>query len=290
MTDLGRPLIHLDGSPRSEQALRLAATLQPEPTRTTLLRVVRREEEAPEALRYLRDVAWARVAGPPATVLAQGTEDPARLILEVAARGGHDVVVFTRSQHKGLRRWFRSDLAERVLRTSSVPVLVGNPQRIGEETRPLRRILVPLDGGEVSAQVLPWVQSLCLAHGAEAALFRAVSVAPHDNVMSFSGELDAARGEGRAQLLGVARELELAGVQASCHLGRGLPTGAILRAATELRVDLIAMATHGRRGLERWLCGSVAEAVARACAPPALLVRAAGVGVAPASASSYAAR
>jgi nucleotide-binding universal stress UspA family protein len=38
--------------------------------------------------------------------------------------------------------------------------------------------------------------------------------------------------------------------------------------------DLVAMTTHGRTGLERWLMGSVAEAVIRRSSAPVLLVRA----------------
>ena len=46
----------------------------------------------------------------------------------------------------------------------------------------------------------------------------------------------------------------------------------IVKEAQAARVDLIAMATHRRRGLDRAFRGSVAETVERASAIPVILV------------------
>ena len=48
----------------------------------------------------------------------------------------------------------------------------------------------------------------------------------------------------------------------------------IIKSAATDKDTLIAMATHGRSGLDRWLLGSVAEKVLRAASNPLLLVRA----------------
>lgn len=48
--------------------------------------------------------------------------------------------------------------------------------------------------------------------------------------------------------------------------------GTILDVAEELRPDLVAMSTHGRSGTERWVRGSVAERVLRACPVPLFMV------------------
>ena len=57
---------------------------------------------------------------------------------------------------------------------------------------------------------------------------------------------------------------------------RGSPAEAIIESALPEKDSLIAMATHGRSGLNRWLLGSVAEKVLRGAANPLLLVRAKG--------------
>jgi len=53
----------------------------------------------------------------------------------------------------------------------------------------------------------------------------------------------------------------------------GLPSEQIPEAAAAEGAGLLAMTTHGTSGLPRWWLGSVAEAVARECPCPLLLVR-----------------
>lgn len=53
---------------------------------------------------------------------------------------------------------------------------------------------------------------------------------------------------------------------------RGDPTTVILAVAEELRVDLIVMPTHGHKGIERMVLGSVAERIARAAGRPVLII------------------
>jgi nucleotide-binding universal stress UspA family protein len=48
----------------------------------------------------------------------------------------------------------------------------------------------------------------------------------------------------------------------------------IIKAEEELNIDLVAMSTHGRRGISRWVFGSVTEKVLRGGSVPVLVVRA----------------
>ena len=54
---------------------------------------------------------------------------------------------------------------------------------------------------------------------------------------------------------------------------RGSPAHALVSLAQETPHDLVAMTTHGRSGLSRWMMGSVAEAMIRASGDPVLVVR-----------------
>jgi len=60
----------------------------------------------------------------------------------------------------------------------------------------------------------------------------------------------------------------------SCRImsRRGDPASVILT-AEELKVDLIVMPTHGHKGIERMILGSVAERVAREARRPVLTIR-----------------
>ena len=51
---------------------------------------------------------------------------------------------------------------------------------------------------------------------------------------------------------------------------------AILDSAHELKADMIVMGTHGRRGLRRWVEGSVAENVMRRAPCPVMTIRTQG--------------
>ena len=65
---------------------------------------------------------------------------------------------------------------------------------------------------------------------------------------------------------------ELRGIEARPMVITGDPFDGILRAAAEVKADLIVMGTHGRGGLERVLLGSVAEKVLRGSSCPVLVV------------------
>ena len=63
------------------------------------------------------------------------------------------------------------------------------------------------------------------------------------------------------------------GVPYEHRLLSGTPVDAILGIAESAHVDLFVLGTHGRRGIDRVLMGSVAEAVVRRAKCPVLAVK-----------------
>jgi nucleotide-binding universal stress UspA family protein len=146
-----------------------------------------------------------------------------------------------------------------------------------------RRILVAVDGSRTSDAALR--EALELARHAHARL-RIVHVidSPYDypDVMfghvagDFEDLQHAWQKAGQAMLdqaLAVAREVPF---EAEGELietaGRRLPD-AIVDEARRWGADLIVVGTHGRRGLDRLLLGSVAEGISRTSPVSVLLVR-----------------
>ncbi len=144
-----------------------------------------------------------------------------------------------------------------------------------------KKILVPLDGSEMAETVLPHAVALARATGAEVALATVVQF----TLGAAGGKLDAmpeAAAERRAALKAEAmlylkkiqRDLKGQGVTAGCVVLDGDVAGDLIIYAERERVDLVAMATHGRSGIDRFVMGSIAEKVVRGTLKPVLLVRA----------------
>jgi nucleotide-binding universal stress UspA family protein len=127
------------------------------------------------------------------------------------------------------------------------------------------RVLVPLDGSELAEAILPLLGSSEHPWGSEVLLVR--SLTPE------SPARPTAEGEAGAYLAAQAQMLERAGLRVRCEVWHGDPSQMIVNAAVRGRVDLIAMTTHGWRGLDRLRFGSVAESVVRRARVPVLLVR-----------------
>lgn len=72
--------------------------------------------------------------------------------------------------------------------------------------------------------------------------------------------------EAEKYVRGIAKRLEAQGVRARGEIRFGLAANVLLDVAEEADVSLIALSTHGRGGLSRWVFGSVAEKVIRALA------------------------
>ena len=116
--------------------------------------------------------------------------------------------------------------------------------------------------------------------GAEVCVFHVVAplvVIPY-GYMGQAETLEAAqearRKEGKELAEHAAQQLRAAGFQVDPLLGDGDPKTTILDKAQEWNADVIFMGSHGRRGIERFLIGSVSEAVLRHASCSVELVRA----------------
>jgi CBS domain-containing protein len=136
-------------------------------------------------------------------------------------------------------------------------------------------ILVPLDGSPGSESVLPTVGELARAQSSRVRLLRVApeprAVEGDDRIIVFADqETSRVELELRAYLRQAARALP--GIEVDCAVSFGEAAAEIVKEAQTARADLIAMASHRRRGLQRALKGSVAETVERASAIPVMLV------------------
>ena len=136
------------------------------------------------------------------------------------------------------------------------------------------RLLVPVDGSDAAMVALD--ETLTLADRLNASVHSLYAVDP-SHAHGFTTEdlvLAALEDEGEATLADVRERCQAHDVPVETTIERGHPSDAILDYATDNGMDLIVMATHGRRGLDRFLLGSVTEHVIRHADVPVLTVRA----------------
>jgi nucleotide-binding universal stress UspA family protein len=233
---------------------------------------------------YLRGIAdWVRRAGLGVqTVVQRGPA--AEAIVDYAEQEGAQFIVMATHGYSGIQRWTHGSVAERVLQAAGVPVLMVRAQEEGtgasQQHMQCQHILVPLDGSELAEQVLPVVTSVAEAVGAKVTLFQ-VSVSQPTTMIGddwffvpVQGDFDALDRKAQAYLEHVADRLRETGTQVSTAIWRGAVADSIVEYAEANHVDLVAMCTHGRTGLARWVLGSTADRVLRAGEVPILLVRA----------------
>jgi nucleotide-binding universal stress UspA family protein len=149
------------------------------------------------------------------------------------------------------------------------------------------KILVPLDGSELSASVLPHAEELARRFEAEIILLQAVTpltqlvaqtaptsleaAAPAVSLELASEAYDAGKAAAREYLEQTAASLRGNQLKVRWETVEDQPGDAILAKAGD--VDLIAMSTHGHGGLGRLVFGSVTDHVLRHSPVPLLVVR-----------------
>lgn len=301
-------VIPLDGSFRAEQALPVAARvaratggslllvqvvntpidysggLAPVPMMTT--EIV--EAELKGAADYLTAVAARRnLAG-----IAISTEVrygiPAQQLMEAAQRRGSDLIVLCSHGRTGFARWALGSVAHTLVHQSTVPLLVLRQQQTLSpvEARQPINTLVPLDGSPLAEAALAPALALTMALAApERGVLHLVQVVKDLRSVAedgFVGELNeethllarsylarvAERVEAQmpGHRLALTSSVEVASDVASALLG-------VAEQAGPGGCDLIAISTHGRDGLERWVMGSVTERLLNTTRLPMLIVR-----------------
>ncbi|HZU66340.1 MAG TPA: universal stress protein [Ktedonobacteraceae bacterium] len=225
---------------------------------------------------------------------------PAVNILSAAESYGMDLIILSSHGYTGMTRWIMGSVAEKVSHASPVPVLIlreGKPPLAGlhPDGSGSLKALVPLDGSaHAEAAIAPAAQLIAglAAPGRGALHLTQVVVMPALEQLSYSE---------RAMILQKAKENLSATVQ---EIRKGLIAnygddlhlsitwsvtvdddiaGGIVRmaengedaegAGTFGRCDMIAMATHGYSGLQRWTLGSITERVLHTTRLPLLIVR-----------------
>ena len=120
--------------------------------------------------------------------------------------------------------------------------------------------------------ILPKVEKLATELKASIALLRVAYAHTFPGADPTDAEVKVVR-EAEEYLRGIENRLKAKGFKADSHVRYGSDAEEILDHASQKDIDLIAMTTHGRGGVKRFLLGSVAEKILRHSPKPVFLVR-----------------
>jgi nucleotide-binding universal stress UspA family protein len=203
--------------------------------------------------------------------------DEASVIVDAAAVEDVDLIVMSSHGRTGILRWMLGSVTEKVLHRAPCPVLVAR------SARSIHRILVTLDGSPLAETALHPGLALAERLGASVTLLQVNTKPglaesqplqynwsrPAEGGQAESGAMTAAE----SYLDNLAATQRRAGLTVTAVHVTGNAADSILAFAEANDVDLIAMSTHGRTGLRRWLYGSVTGKVMRSAPCSMLIVR-----------------
>ncbi len=136
-----------------------------------------------------------------------------------------------------------------------------------------KKILVPLDGSKTAEAVIPFAREIAARSGAGLLFAAAV---PQVGVWDAALSLQLLKREyelAADYLATVEKDVSGEGQEVATRVLDGDAAEAVLAAADEAGADLIAISTHGRSGISRWLFGSVATRILEHARVPLLVLR-----------------
>ena len=300
-----RILVPLDGSPLSEQVLpyvrQLGLGLSTPVTLITVVtppppsvgRDLNPSRHYHETVEHQTEHAAMNLDAVAADLRARGLSVtssvpcgvPWDAIVEEAQQTLNTLIAMSSHGRSGVARWWLGSVADRVLHLTTQPLLLASSRSAAGAVHLDRfnRVVVPVDGSPLAEEILPHVTCIGKGLGLAVDLVTVIPTGehlelpgvPHIHASAFSeSELRQAREEASEYLAGLKKDLLQQGVSpVETHLLHGHPASSIIDLAGETPDRLVAMTTHGRSGVGRWVLGSVADRVVRYSGDPVLVVR-----------------
>jgi nucleotide-binding universal stress UspA family protein len=231
---------------------------------------------------YLRGAATTFPSGNVTCTVEKDRAEEA-IISKAEADSGTLIAMATHGR-SGLNRFLLGSVAEKVLRGSGNPLLLVRATEGAQSTGEagFKTVIVPLDGSELAESVLPLVAAMAKELDLEVMLFRAYHI-PYNAYAADDGyyavnydELIAGARDGAKEYVDkqVAEMKKLGVAKVSGVSKEGFAGDEIIALGRKSADALIAMCSHGRSGVKRWVLGSVTETVVRHSDDPVLVVRA----------------
>ena len=294
-----RILVPLDGSTVAEQVLPYARFMAKALTLPVeLLEVIDPDEISllvnPEQGRYIDTLLADRTASGKAyleavarsfhgshveSFIENGRAE--EVVIEKAATDKNTLIAMATHGRSGFQRWVLGSVADKILHGATNHVLLIRATEQGETSGEvaLKTVIVPLDGSPVAEQALPHTADLAKKMKLKIVLLRAYALPPAIAAEDYGtyvdelfNQLEREAGDYLAEKVKELTEKGVESVSTVVKVGYGAEE--IIALARETHKNFVAMCTHGRSGVRRWVLGSVTERVVRHSGDPVLIIRA----------------
>lgn len=227
------------------------------------------EEKKEQAVDSVAELARTHLSGGITTAVERGV--PFQTINEYTETHDIDLIVMGTQGRTGMARVLLGSVAEKTLRTATVPTVTVTPDAdIGEGS--YDNILLPTDGSEEAEAAIEWGLTFADLFDATVHTVYSVDTSRFGSAEGMAEIHDALEQTGWNALETVRNRAREAGISVAGSVASGPAARTILAYREEHDADLVVMGTHGRSGVSRYLIGSVTESVVRNAPVPVCAV------------------
>lgn len=194
---------------------------------------------------------------------------PAEVILKTADAVGADLIAVGARDQNRLTELVLGSVSHRVLMHATRPTLI-----VKSDARPIQRVLIAVEGRPDAERIKQWLLVHPFVNPVELLILSVVvplRLADPYNLVGFEAWADRAMSYAEDLVKTVGSEL----MGSRYSIGTRVVTGDVASAVAEQAkdMDLVVVASHGRKGLERFLLGSASHAIVHRVHCPILVVR-----------------
>ncbi|MDP1768906.1 MAG: universal stress protein [Nitrospirota bacterium] len=196
-------------------------------------------------------------------------QHPASFILDSATSVKADLIAMGTHDRSRLAEVFTGSVSHHVLLHATVPTLI-----VKGKARPVTRILLAVEGREDAVRLQTWLTAHPFKNPVSVTILSVIPspymVDPHV-VVGLKDWAEQSKRQAEQVVNDIAQALASPQFTVSTEVRLGDPVTMVCDAATTH--DLIVVGSHGRRGLDRFLMGSVSHGIVHRANTPVLVLR-----------------
>src|SRR5215475_10382115 len=205
---------------------------------------------------------------PPARKLCEFRK-PVRFVLDAATSINADLIVVGTHGHSRLAELVLSSVSHRILLHATQPTLI-----VKGAARPVRRVFVAVEGRDDSRRISQWLSTHPFRQPVEVSVLTVVlslRMVEPKRMVGFEAWSELMLKQADATAKSCAESLQPPHFASSSAILKGEPAKLIAEQARTF--DLVVAGSHGRKGLDRFLLGSVSHAIVHRTPCSVLVIR-----------------